>query len=76
MVVLFTVTQDLHALDMEHYSYGGATITWAQIVNAGSVPPSSTVMNYEHYHKLYGTGPNIPKHYFTVGIHRSYRKSN
>ena len=60
--------QDLHVLDLEHFSYGGASITWAQLVyKISDHNMGAGVRNYDSFLRLRGLHP-VPKHYFTVSF--------
>ncbi|XP_067943171.1 glutamate receptor ionotropic, kainate 3-like [Watersipora subatra] len=57
---------DLHVLELKHYSYGGATITWSQIIQMRSYEKmSSGVKNFDTFFRLRNTVAT-PKQYFTT----------
>lgn len=60
--------QDMHVLELSHYSHGGANISWSQIVDRtgpNREDRSTGVHEFEMFLKYRGL-VEPPKYYFTV----------
>ena len=63
--------KDLHTLNLTHYSYGGAKITWSQMVKRmGNRPENKSdgVLRFENHISSKSGLKDPPQSYFTVSL--------
>ena len=63
--------KDLHTLNLTHYSYGGAKITWSQLVKKmgnNKESKSDGVRRFENHLSSKSGMRNLPQSFYTVGI--------
>ena len=70
-LLLFALLQDLHTLNLTHYSYGGAKITWSQLVKKmgnNKESKSDGVRRFENHLSSKSGMSNLPQSFYTVNI--------